>query len=56
MAKQPAKPRKKATPPPTIKAIKGMGLDMTCKGHLFEVGKSYEVGGGIKACENGFHS
>lgn len=41
---------------PVIKAIKGMNRDMTCRGHKFETGKTYEVTGKISACENGFHS
>jgi len=42
--------------PPVVKAIKGMGMGMTCRGHKFEVGKTYTVKGAIKACANGFHS
>ena len=39
-----------------IKAIKGMTHDMTCRGHQFEIGKTYTVEGDIRACSNGFHS
>jgi hypothetical protein len=42
-----------ATP---IKAIKGTNLDMTCRGHQFEIGKQYTVDGKITACENGLHA
>ena len=41
---------------PTLRAIKGMDKDMSCRGHKFEVGKTYTVSGKIKACDNGFHS
>ena len=56
------KPRaKKAAKETAIPAIKGMNLDMTCHpdgGSLvqFEVGKTYEVAGPIKACKNGLHA
>ena len=40
----------------TLRAIKGMDKDMSCRGHKFEVGQSYTVSGEIKACDNGFHS
>ena len=39
-----------------IKTYKAFNSDWTCRGYQFEVGKSYEVEGKIKACENGFHA
>jgi len=41
--------------PAAVKAYKGFGLDMTCKGHLFVVGETYTVPK-VKACEVGFHA
>ena len=38
------------------KAIKGMNRDLTCRGHQFAVGETYQVAGTIKVCANGFHS
>ena len=49
--------KKSATTPETaITAYKAFNPDFSCRGFKFEVGKSYEVGGKIKACENGFHA
>ena len=39
-----------------IKMYKGFNKDMTCRGFQFEEGKSYEVEGDVKLCENGFHA
>ena len=50
------KPKAAAETLPTIAAIKGIGLDMTCRGFKFEPGQTYTVAGKIKACGNGFHS
>ena len=48
----PAEPRL-----PVITSIKGFKDDWTCYGgSKFEIGKTYEVGGVIKACSNGFHA
>ena len=38
-----------------MKGYKGTNLDMTCKGHKFKIGKTYEDSGEIKLCEKGFH-
>ena len=40
----------------TIKSIKGFDKNLSCRGFKFEAGKSYEVTGDIKACQNGFHA
>jgi hypothetical protein len=39
-----------------IIAIKGFDPTLSCRGHKFEVGKTYTVKGEIRACENGFHA
>ena len=39
-----------------IKAYKGFNPDMTCIGFQYEVGKEYEMDGGIELCERGFHA
>lgn len=39
-----------------MKTYKGFNADLTCRGFQYEVGKSYECEGEIKACENGFHA
>jgi hypothetical protein len=42
---------------PVVTSIKGFNADWTCyDGFKFEIGKTYEVGGKIKACSNGFHA
>ncbi len=40
----------------TVTSIKGFNSDMTCRGFQFEVGKTFEIGGKIEACKNGFHA
>jgi hypothetical protein len=39
-----------------VTSFKGFDANWQCRGFQFEVGKSYSVGGTIKACENGFHA
>ena len=45
-----------AAPEQFITSIKGFNSAWTCRGMKFEIGKTYEVGGAIKACANGFHA
>ena len=38
-----------------VHTIKGTDLQMRCRGVQFEIGKTYELSGKIKACEHGWH-
>ena len=41
---------------PVVHSIKGFNRDLKCRDFQFGVGKTYEVGGEIAACKNGFHA
>ena len=42
--------------PTTVSSVKGFDKDLSCRGHSFEIGKTYSVSGTIEACSNGFHA
>ena len=50
------KPKTAETAAPPITAYKGLDSNFQCRGHVFEVGKTYTVEGKIVACQNGFHA
>ena len=40
----------------TVKSFKAFNNEWKCRGFQYEVGKSYEHAGEVKACESGFHA
>ncbi|WP_420104529.1 DUF7666 domain-containing protein [Bosea sp. (in: a-proteobacteria)] len=56
MATKRSKSAETPVPPEVIQSIKGFESDLSCRGYKFEVGKTFEVSGKIKACSNGFHA
>lgn len=44
------------TPAPSVIAVKGFDLGMTCRGYQFKLGETYTHDGRVIACESGFHS
>jgi hypothetical protein len=53
------KPESKAAPEtaaPPVLAFKGFDAKFACRGHQFEVGKTYTTTGNIAVCEHGFHA
>ena len=39
-----------------VVSVKGLDHEFKCRGHQFEIGKTYTVEGKVVACQNGFHA
>ena len=42
--------------PVVVSAFKGFDKNLSCRGHQFEVGRTYTIDGPIKMCARGWHS
>ena len=38
-----------------VKGFKGFNEDLTCRGFLYEIGKTYKHSGEVELCRSGFH-
>ena len=51
-----AKKAAESAPVATIQSVKGFDQNLVCRGHTFEIGKTYEMDGTVKACSRGWHA